>query len=248
MIIIYCLFKNNIPFYIGKSKQLQNRTQKHKLFYGSDILIEIIDEVEVGDWKFWEKYYISLYKSWGLILENKNDGGGGPTQYTELQKQSMRKPRKVGTGEKISKSLLCGNHSHYYTKEIRDKMKLKLKGSHGGPFSDKHIDNIKNSKRKFSKRLLQYDLNGLYLREWKSKGEVVELINVNEPRSIGQNVASQIKDCCIGKMISCWGYIWRYKDEFIPIIFIYIPICNEYKIICSSYITIPQCSYIYIAS
>ena len=36
----------------------------------------IIDEVE-EDWEFWEKHYISLYKSWGFNLTNKSIGGQG---------------------------------------------------------------------------------------------------------------------------------------------------------------------------
>ena len=50
-----------------------------------------MDEVE--DWKFWESYWIEQFRCWGFKLENKNNGGGGPSNYTEEQKQKMRKPR-----------------------------------------------------------------------------------------------------------------------------------------------------------
>ncbi len=39
--------------------------------------IEIIDEVSVAEWKFWERHYISLYKSWGFRLTNATMGGDG---------------------------------------------------------------------------------------------------------------------------------------------------------------------------
>ena len=75
---IYILYdKHDIPFYIGKSISVKNRLYVHKLKYGNDIQMEILDIVY--DWKFWESFYISLYKSWGFILKNKNKGGGGLT-------------------------------------------------------------------------------------------------------------------------------------------------------------------------
>ena len=140
----------------------------------------------------------------------------------------MRKPRCEGTGAKISKTLIERNHSKYYTDEIKTKMGISMKGSHGGPFTDNHIIQLKEGSRKNSKRLFQYDLNGKFIKEWKSKGEAFDWIKTQDDRSLTQNVISQIKDCCLGRIISCWGYIWRYKDEFIPVVPKYYPI-EQYK-------------------
>ena len=85
---IYFLYKeDNIPFYIGKSvnKNL-HRSYQHKKTYGKDTILEILDIVETKNWLFWEKHYISLFKSWGFKLENKNNGGGGPIKYSEESK------------------------------------------------------------------------------------------------------------------------------------------------------------------
>lgn len=49
-------------------KFLINNGQKPKL--------EILDEVPMQEWQFWEKHYISLYKSWGFDLLNVTSGGG----------------------------------------------------------------------------------------------------------------------------------------------------------------------------
>lgn len=40
-------------------------------------VIETIDVVSGGEWKFWEQHYISLYKSWGFKLTNISHGGEG---------------------------------------------------------------------------------------------------------------------------------------------------------------------------
>lgn len=104
-------------FYVGKSNRPKRRIHLHKKKYGKNIQLEVIDEVSIQEWKFWEKYYISLYKSWGFILLNKNDGGGGPTSWNQDLK------------DKISKTLKERNHKKYYTKEIREKMSNASRGA-----------------------------------------------------------------------------------------------------------------------
>jgi hypothetical protein len=233
MVYIYYLQKNEIPFYIGKAVDIKRRLNKHKMNKGENISLIVIDEVSEDTWRFWESYWICQFKCWGFILDNKNNGGGGITSWDEIQKKShsilydkdlINKIITPERNKKISNTLKQRNHSQYYTLDIRHKMSNSMRGTHLGPFTDKHIDNLKVSKRKTSKRILQYDLNGKYIQEWKSKGEAHEYICSIEPRAIGQNVPSQIKDCCLGRMISCWGFIWRFKDEFIPLIPKYYPI------------------------
>jgi len=93
MIKIYILERNGIPFYVGKAKDSTRRKHSHRKTYGLDIQSYVIDEVE--DWKFWESYWIEQFKCWGFKLENKNNGGGGPSNYTEEQKQKMKGPRPL---------------------------------------------------------------------------------------------------------------------------------------------------------
>jgi hypothetical protein len=233
MIYIYYLHKNNVPFYVGKAIDVRRRLNKHKIDKGENISLVVIDEVSQNEWRFWESYWIYQFKCWGFILENKNSGGGGSTSWDEKQKKShsmlytedvINKIITPERNQKISNTLKRRDHSQYYTPDIRNKMSANMKGSHLGPFTDEHIDNLKQAKRESSKRVLQYDLNGVYIREWKSKGEASDYIRSVEPRAIGQNIPSQIKDCCLGRMISCWGFIWRFKDEFIPLVPKYYPI------------------------
>jgi hypothetical protein len=202
---IYILERNGIPFYIGKAKNAIRRYHGHRRTFGLDIEFNVIDEVE--DWKFWESYWIEQFKCWGFILENKNNGGGGPSSYTEEQKKKMRGPRP-GTGEKISKTLRERNHSQYYTDKIREKISNSLKGK-PKPFSDDHKKAMGIAKRKNAKPVLQYDLDGNFIKEWESKGQAAQYLKEETKRT--SNLMSQIKDCILGRQKTCWGYIWKYK-------------------------------------
>lgn len=202
---IYILEKNGVPFYIGKAKNIVRRYHSHRRTFGSDIEFNIIDEVK--DWKYWESYWIEQFKQWGFILENKNNGGGGPSSYTEEQKKKMRGPRP-GIGKKISKTLRERNHSQYYTKEIKEKISNSNKGK-PKPFSESHKKAMGIAKRKQAKPVLQYDLEGNFIKEWESKGQAALWLKKQTGRT--SNLTSQIKDCILGRQKTCCNYIWKYK-------------------------------------
>ena len=164
MIYIYYLHKNNVPFYVGKAIDVRRRLNKHKIDKGENISLTVIDEVSQNEWRFWESYWICQFKHWGFILENKNGGGGGSTSWDEDQKKShsmlytedvINKIITPERNQKISDTLKRRDHSQYYTPDIRSKMSANMKGSHLGPFTDEHIDNLKQAKRESSKRVLQ---------------------------------------------------------------------------------------------
>lgn len=55
-----------------------------------------------------------------------------------------------------------------------------------------------------SKPVLQYSLYGEFIREWVSAHEI--------QRKLGYNRAG-VRQCCIGKIKTYKGYIWKYKRE-----------------------------------
>jgi hypothetical protein len=92
IIYIYFLHKNdNTPFYIGKTNNIKKRKLNHKQHFGFNICLEVIDKIPSNEWKFWEKHYISLFKSWGFNLMNKNNGGNGPEYFPEEAKLKLSK-------------------------------------------------------------------------------------------------------------------------------------------------------------
>lgn len=54
-----------------------------------------------------------------------------------------------------------------------------------------------------SKKVLQYTLNGILIKEWGSISEA--------HRELGINIGN-ITSCCKGKLTQAGGYIWKYKD------------------------------------
>lgn len=208
---IYVLEKNNIPFYIGKSTKPKNRLWHHKQKFGQDITQTILEKVNENEWKFWECYWIEQFTSWGFILENKNKGGGGPTRWDSKWDTQERKnaiSNHPTRGNNISKSLI--NHSQHYTPQIRKKMSESQKGI-PKPFSPQHVKNIGIAKRKNAKPVLQYDLDGNFIKEWESKGEIAKWLKKQTGRA--SNLTSQIKDCILGRQKTCCGFIFKYKKQ-----------------------------------
>jgi hypothetical protein len=89
---IYELSKDGIPFYIGKTKNINSRKAEHKRKYSETIILTVIDSVESldkKDWKPLETFWIIQYKAWGFNLTNSNNGGGGPSGW--MTKEDKKK-------------------------------------------------------------------------------------------------------------------------------------------------------------
>ena len=56
---------------------------------------------------------------------------------------------------------------------------------------------------KLSKTVLQYDLEGTFLREWVSVREVERQLGFPQ---------GNISSCCLGNRKTAYGFIWRYKE------------------------------------
>ena len=184
---IYYLHKgDNIPFYIGKTNKPEWRIGGHRKLFGPNTKLEIIDEVLKKDFKFWECYWIEQLTSWGFKLENKNKGGGGAV------KQNFKPSR----GIKISKANKGMKKSHK-----------------GKPFSDEHKTSIKETRGFLKDRevtwlsqpVLQYDLDGNFIREFGSQLEAQYIME--KPNSDG------VGACCRGNQKTAYGFKWKYKNK-----------------------------------
>jgi hypothetical protein len=188
--IYYLHFGDNIPFYVGKTRNEYHRLANHKKIFGENIFMKIISEVL--NWRKWEKYYIEKFKKQGFSLQNKNNGGGGPEEWKE---ESIQKIKQHPTrGKKISE----GN-------------KGKIKSHKGKPFTEEHKQKIKQTRGFLKNRkntwqntpVLQYDLQGNFIKEWPSQIEATKYLN-----KTGHGIGA----CCRGKQKSSYGYIWKFKN------------------------------------
>jgi len=104
-----CIYSLNCPItgepkYIGKTVsdlsvrmnnhlcQIHTSTKKNNWIKslkskGLKPTMETIDSVDIKEINFWEKYYISLYRSWGFDLKNHTMGGDGGAQSIESTKK-----------------------------------------------------------------------------------------------------------------------------------------------------------------
>lgn len=111
-----------------------------------------------------------------------------------------RKPLSNKHKEKIRKSMI----GRIITEETRKKISEIQKGR---KLSEEHKRRIGDSKKgkinnKLSKKVIQYDLSGDFIKEWVSMAEI--------KRQLGFCIDG-ICRCCQGKRQTAYNYIWRYK-------------------------------------
>ena len=145
----------------------------------------------------WIEYYDSFYDGYNLTA------GGGQTIFSEESKRKMSKSRKGRdvwnkgkTGiysEETKRKMSESSKGKHHTEETRRKMSKSRKGR-PSPFKGKT-----SPKRK---KVLKYDLNGNFVKEYTSMTEASK----ENPKS-GKNIGA----VCQGKRRQAGGFIWKYS-------------------------------------
>lgn len=98
--------------YVGKANDPQKRftdhiydkKKTHKSTWirslGYKPILEILDEIAIDDWQFWEMYWIAQCKAWGHHLTNHTNGGEGVSKGNVLSDEHKRKLSEALSGEK----------------------------------------------------------------------------------------------------------------------------------------------------
>jgi hypothetical protein len=150
-VYIYFLHKDdNIPFYVGKTINPSERLLEHKREKYFNSIMEIIDEVNEEDYIFWESHYISLFRSWGFILENKNNGGGGCPNHTDKSKLLISEKNKGWVPSKEMR-ISVGNAAKQRWNSSKEELSKKISENRKGI---KHQNHTKGEKHKSSGRKL----------------------------------------------------------------------------------------------
>lgn len=234
---IYCLFdENEIPFYIGKTKNtLSKRESQHQKRLNRNCFIFELDNVEDKEWNFWEKHYISLFKSWGFNLENKNEGGGGLSNHSEKTKEKMSLTPRPETSKKLKgkkrpdvskrfkgknlspetiQKIIDKKTNHYcYDDPLRGEKIKKSNQSNYKPGSDRN-QKIKQKLTnreitwvdKFKIPVCQFDKQNNFITEFPSATEAGLSLNKK---------SSAISECCNKKRKSAYGYVWMFKSDYV---------------------------------
>ena len=197
---IYTLSKNELIFYIGKTSNLDKRLANHKIKYGKDILLEILEETT--NWRLSEMFWIEQFRQWGFSLENKNIGGGGRDFQTEEIKT------KIGKNQPKTKNR---------NPETNEKIGLSHKGLKKKPCSQERKDKISkaNKGKKFNlgkkyttvtfKKVIQCDLEGNPIKEWNSVKEILHYLGKKENNM-------NVYRCLQGQLDTAYNFKWKYKN------------------------------------
>jgi group I intron endonuclease len=209
--------KINNKIYIGQAKNITKRLYQYKYYFKTNIFtnkhltsaikkfglenfeFSILEYVEENNLSEREIYWISHFDSSNNEKGyNKTLGGDGLKATPEIKlKISISLTGKKHTEERnLNQSLSQLNNKH--TQESKDKL------------SKTNIERFKNIEArekqgiKLRKPVIQYSLQGDFIKEWISTREVEKILKIDR---------GTISKCCNGKGYykSAGGYIWKYK-------------------------------------
>lgn len=151
-------------------------------------IIELIEVCDSDNWTERETYYIKQLREQDVNLTNLTDGGDGALG-SKRSKESIEKVLKT----KLEK---YGNFNH--TEETKIKISEANKGK---THSKEQTEFVANKIRKI---ILQYDLKGNLLNEWKGIRKCANTLKINH---------SGILRCLNGQQKKYKGFIWVYKEN-----------------------------------
>jgi hypothetical protein len=227
------------------SLSYKNNWIKSILNKGEKPIIDILDEVLIEDWEFWEKYWISQFKCWGFNLTNLSEGGyNNNYKRSSITKKKMRKS-KLGTTlsqeqrDKISKSIkqkFIDNPDYnrsgdnlkkeidrellyklYITENLSTPKIAKILGFGKKKIWDSLKENNISKPKEVWKKQLSTQPKKVVLQYDLSGNLIKEWLGLDVIQKELVINKSNIANCCRGIAKSAGGYIWRYKDEFIEI-------------------------------
>jgi hypothetical protein len=211
--------------YIGKTKNPKERFHNHcnRLHnqyshkrnwinslrnQGLKPVMNILDEIEESEWKYWEKFWIEQFRQWGFDLVNHTSGGDGLTVGNQTSFKKGQKPWNYG---KAKPKILKGNVGKTEN-SIKNQFKPGFipwnKGSKGYSTSKKgqflsqttkiKISNSLKGKESNKKRIIkQYNKNMELVKEYPSITEAVLKTGIKS-----------ISNALTGRAKTAGGYIW----------------------------------------
>lgn len=242
MAYIYCLNDpiTDTPKYIGCTlKTIKQRYRQHLYEKAADnnkkcnwilslrkkglrpTVVEV-DCVPDKDVEFWEKYYISLYKSWGFDLKNTTMGGDitiaenrdfskVPILQYSINGEFIREWK--GT---IDASNFYGKSPHYIKAVLRGKRNSTLgfiwrRKTPNYRLKIKPVNLFPNKKE-----VIQYDLDGNFIKVWDCARVAARALNLSE---------HTVSFAANGKCAYCGDFIWRIKiGDKVPL---FVPAVNK---------------------
>ncbi len=185
--VVYIGQHNGNNKYYSSSSLILTR---YKKIYGTKIFrkrfkLEIIEHCELMNLDNKEIYYIKLYDTYKNGL-NLTEGGSKNLSRNAIKGKTFPKKNEKLKGRKYSeRSIILMKESKIGFKPHESCHKIRIE--------------------KMSKTVLQYDLNGNFIKEWFNGKEAAKILGI---KSYGE-----ISACCLGKTKTASGFIWKYKKN-----------------------------------
>jgi len=206
----------------GKKTTYKNNWINSKLSNNLKIEISEIDVVPLSEFSFWERHYISLFRSWDFSLMNLTDGGEGIFGY-KFSNESKEKISKIKSFKVYEVNENCEVIKEFAsTKEVADfyginknTVQKNLCGRNKScssrvftydPLSlnQKEIKHIFATMKSRHKRpVVQYDLLWNKISEYDSIFQASNICGIKNDSHLG--------DACLDKNKTCNGYRWSFK-------------------------------------
>lgn len=147
-----------------------------------------------------EKYSIDKYDSFNSGY-NDTKGGSGSLGYSpsdEIRELVSNKLRGHKVSEESINKMKIAFKNRSQEVELYRKRRLK---EHLSSLTE---EDIRMRANKCKKPIIQYSVEGEFIREWDSATDAASFYNTNKVN---------ITKCCLGKNKTSIGYIWKYKEE-----------------------------------
>jgi group I intron endonuclease len=222
-VFIYILIdpESNQIRYVGKTTDIKRRFRRHinerflhdsykdrwlRKIVDSNSLpeIEIIDKVDSLNWAYWEKFYISYFKSIGCLLTNGTIGGDEPPS-TKGRKHTIESKLKMSNSKK-GKSIPWLNNGEERSEEHRKNLSKSCKGrkspNKGNVYTKEHRDKLSNSST-VKKKVRQIDLEGNLVKIWNSISLAQKTLQIRHISEVCRNVRYNK---------TSGGFKWEYDE------------------------------------
>lgn len=192
---------------------LNKSKDKHKINWFNKILknglkpiITLVDEVPHDEWKFWEKYWISQFKTWGFKLINYLEGGNG------FSSEDVKKLWKNKNYREFHTNRVKGDKNPFYGKSHSDDVRkiLRVKcpnyGKANGNYGKTHPKEVRDKMRDNQpnlKKVIRLDLDGNYIDEWNGIKFMCRELNLDD---------SAVIRVMKGKAKTHKGFKFKYRE------------------------------------
>lgn len=215
--------------YIGiTSKDIKGRLQRHiheskyrdnyksnwikKLTSeGREPIIEIIiDNLTYEESLILEVEYIKKYREKCNLVNVSEGGDFNPSFLDSVRKKISQKLTGVKKSpesiEKMKASLSIknkGSNNPFYNKKHTIESRIKMSQSVKKSFSNETmIEKLSSLKESSKKPILQFDMNGDFIKEWDSVSRIKRELSFDR---------KTIKQACNGIYKQAYGFVWKYK-------------------------------------